>query len=94
MDTLYELTGKHNGIVIHRNQKPIVCNWTKIYGLPRWFGNEICGVGEPVPKTIGHYYDDLSEWIGNTAFDRQKQPQRGMVYKIGDITAIAPDEWE
>jgi hypothetical protein len=94
MDTLYDLTKRHAGIVIHSGARPIVCHWTDILGLPRWFGNEYHGIGEAIPDARGHYYDDLSEWTAGLHFGTLKVPQRGMVYMIYDTVVICPDEWE
>jgi hypothetical protein len=93
MDTLLTITGKHTGIVLRKNERPIVCDWSQMHGLPRWFGDEFRGVGEAVPRVAGHYYDDLSEFMSGVSYGSRRAPQRGMIYQINDATIIAPDEW-
>ncbi len=94
MNTLFDLTGKRTGIVLHRGRPPIACDWSRIMGLPRRLGNEVHGVGEPIPKVLGHWYDSLEEWTEVLKFPGRPEPQRGWVYMIGDTVVIAPDEWE
>jgi hypothetical protein len=94
MTTLYALTRKHSGIVLHRACSPLICDWTGIQGIPRWFGGEHRGVGEDIPHTLGHWHDDLSEWVDGLDVGDRRPPQRGWVYDLGGVVIVCPDEWE
>lgn len=94
MNSLYDLTKKKSGIVVRPRETPILCNWSNILGLPIRFGDVVRGLGEEIPRAVGHYYDDLSDWVSGLDTGNRRIPQRGMVYNIDGIIVIAPDEWD
>lgn len=93
INTLYDLTGRRAGIVIHSGEPPFACDWSRIYGLPRCVYDTIHGLGEPLPNVRGHWYDRLDEFIAGVEFPGWPEPQRGWVYLINDVVIIVPDEW-
>lgn len=99
MNTLYDLTHRHSGIIVSHDASPYVCDdWSEHNGPPHKFkGGEHFYLGEDVPEVPGHYFYNLEDSdIDLTGFDygNRPKPERGMVYDVDGRIVICPDGWD